>query len=116
MRESNDTVFPVPDGISSTQWPWNKIYFSETESTVFHCLNALTDFGIQRSLKLHHVRILLRINVLIGEYHWKTIYGQPVERKYAKYPAGFTASKLLLHLVASASSNCIEVIGKAIFT
>ena len=96
MRESRETVFPVPEGISNAQWPCNK------ENTISALITVLVNIpynyghirdileiilvkvttrdkylGIQGSLELHHICILFRIYVVVWKVYQETIYVEP---------------------------------------
>ena len=62
--ESSETVFPVPEGISSKQWPW-KVEMEHEGGEGYLCVQRLLDFA--------HVEDLLRIDVLVGEIDGQTV-------------------------------------------
>ena len=73
MRERRETVFPVPDGISSTQCPCTQDAQNHITPHARSMAGKVGDLGIQCAFELQHVRILLWIDVLIREHHRETI-------------------------------------------
>jgi len=80
MIDKSDTVFPVPEGISSMQWPWTKQqklldirktatakYLSNVKQKTLDYTKNFTNLGIEGSFQFQHVRVLFRVDVLI----WK---------------------------------------------
>lgn len=63
MSERRDTVFPVPEGISRTQWP-----YTHDVSTDIINDECPTDRCIQSSFEVAHIRILL-CDALSGMRH-----------------------------------------------
>lgn len=79
MSERREAVFPVPDGISSTPWPWegrerhgstNTKLISIHYRTKFEdwwVSHATFDLCVQGSLELQHVGVLLGVHMVVGE-------------------------------------------------
>ena len=92
MSASSDTVFPVPEGISSTPWPYKHSITSLGPppggfwGAGGGCGDPPTprsgdppppNLGIQGPFELQHIGELLGVDVIVGEVHQQPIHVQP---------------------------------------